>query len=112
MYFQGACMYTPNKAKEVLQNLGSQIRLARKRRVLTIADLAGKIGVSSPTIIALEKGVPTVSVGVLVSVLWTLGLESEIKALSTPSDPEGIKLMNARLPKKVRSKKRNLGNDF
>lgn len=105
-------MYIPNKAKEALRELGGQIRLARKRRLWTIAELAQKIGVSAPTIIALEKGVPTVSVGVLVSVLWVLGLESELRSLATPNDVEGIKLMNAQLTKKVRTRKRTLNNDF
>lgn len=105
-------MYTPNKAKEALKELGEQIRLARKRRLWTIAELSKKIGVSSPTIIALEKGEPTVSVGVLVSALWILGLEAELRSLTNPNDIEGIKLMNTRLPKKVRTRKRILDNDF
>ena len=105
-------MYTPTKAKEVLAQLGEQIRMARKRRQWTIAELAKKIEVSSPTIIALEKGEPTVSVGVLVSTLWALGLETELRNLANPNDIEGIKLMNARLPKKIRTSKRTLDNDF
>lgn len=105
-------MYTPNKAKETLKNLGQQIRLARKRRFWTIAELAKKIQVTAPTIIALEKGAPTVSTGVLVSVLWTLGLENELRNLSNLNDSEGVKLMNSRLPKKVRPKKGDINNDF
>lgn len=105
-------MYTPSKAKEALAQLGEQIRMARKRRQWTIAELAKKIGVSSPTLIALEKGEPTVSVGVLVSTLWTLGLETELRNLTNPNDIEGIKLMNTRLPKKIRTSKRTLDNDF
>ncbi len=105
-------MYTPNKAKEALKELGGHIRMARKRRLWTIAELSQKVGVSSPTIISLEKGESTVSVGVLVSALWTLGLEAELRALTTLNDVEGIKLMNMRLPEKVRTKKKALDNDF
>ncbi len=105
-------MYTPSKAKEALVQLGEQIRMARKRRQWTIAELAKKIDVSSPTLIALEKGEPTVSVGVLVSTLWTLGLETELRNLANPSDVEGIKLMSNRLPQKIRTSKRTLDNDF
>lgn len=105
-------MYLPNKAKEALIELGNQIRQARKRRLWTIAELANKIRVTPPTIMALEKGAPTVSIGVLASVLWTLGLDKELRHLSQPSDPEGIKLMNARLPKKIRTKKGDINNDF
>ncbi len=105
-------MYTPNKAREALKSLGSQIKIARKRRIWTIAELAKKMGVSSPTVIALEKGEPTVSTGVLVAALWTLGLEKELLFISRPSDEEGIKLMDTRLPQKVKARKRNLNNDF
>ncbi len=105
-------MQIPRKAKEALQFLGVQMRMARKRRFWTIADLAAKVGVSAPTIIALEKGEPTVSAGVLVSALWTLGMEGELVELTTPKDDEGIKLMNNRLPKKIKASKRRLKNDF
>ncbi len=105
-------MYTPNKAKEALKNLGLNIRIARKRRQWTIADVAKKMSVSAPTVMALEKGQPTVSLAVLVSALWVLGLEKELMLLSQPNDEEGIKLMTERLPQKVKLSKRNLKNDF
>jgi len=105
-------MYISNKAKEALKELGNQIRQARKRRLWTIAELANKIQVTAPTIIALEKGAPTVSVGALAAVLWTLGLENELSHLSQLNDSEGIKLMNSRLPKKIRTKKGDIDNDF
>lgn len=104
-------MYTPDKAKQALKELSSRIRLARKRRQWTLAELSKKMGVSAPTLIALEKGEPTVSLGVLVSALWILGLESELRTLTHPNDIEGFKLMDARLPKKVRVK-RKIDNDF
>ncbi len=105
-------MYTPNKAKVALVQLGEQLRMARKRRQWTIAELAKKVEVSSPTIMALEKGEPTVSLGLFVSALWVLGLETELLNLANPTDTEGIKLMNARLPKKIRISKKALDNDF
>ncbi len=105
-------MYLPSKAKDALKNLGLQIKFARKRRLLTIADLAGKIKVSAPTIIALEKGQPTVGLGVLASALWILGLENELLLISNPDDIEGQKLMTSRLPQKIKIQKRNLDNDF
>ena len=68
--------------------------------------------ISSPTLMALEKGESTVSLAVLASALWTLGLEKELVTLTQPSDEKGILLMTARLPKKVKISKRNLNNDF
>ncbi len=105
-------MYIPSKAKATIKDLGANIRIARKRRQWTIAELASKMDVSAPTVISLEKGEPTVSLAVLVSALWTLGLEKELIQLSQPSDEQGIKLMNSRLPKKVKASKKKLSNDF
>ncbi len=67
---------------------------------------------SASTVKALEKGGITFSLAVLASALWTLGLEKELVTLTQPNDEEGIKLMTARLPKKVKISKRNLNNDF
>lgn len=105
-------MYTPNKAQDFLKRLGLQIRMARKRRMWTIANLAQKMEVSSPTVISLEMGKPTVSVGVLITALWTLGLEKEITSLCEFNDTEGQKLMDSRLPLKIHSNKKSLDNDF
>lgn len=105
-------MYLPNSAKETLLRLGEEIRLARKRRNWTIADLASKMEVSSPTVIALEKGQPTVSMGIAFSALWLLGLEKELSNLSQFKDVEGMELLTRRLPQKIRHKKRDLNNDF
>ena len=105
-------LYVPKKAREALKTLGIHIRNARKRRLLTIAELAIKIGVSAPTVMALEKGQPTVGVGVLVSAFWVLGLENELELLSEPEDRVGLALANSRLPRKVRNAKKKLDNDF
>ena len=70
------------------------------------------MGVSSPTIIALEKGTPTIGLGTLFSALWILGLEKEIGSFSNLEDSEGYALMNKRLPQKIRTKQSDLNNDF
>ena len=103
-------MYLPSSAEQTLKSLGHQIQLARKRRQWTIADLAQKVGVSAPTIIALEKGLPTVSLGIAFSVLWILGLEKELEFLSHFDDPKGQELSNRRFPKRIRYTK--FDNDF
>jgi len=104
-------MYLPSSAEEALKTLGNEIRLARKRRRWTIADLASKMGVSAPTVIAIEKGHSTVSMGVVFSALWILGLEKELSVLSQPEDRVGKELTDSRLPQKIRHP-RDLDNDF
>ncbi len=105
-------MYLPSSAEQALKALGVEIRLARKRRNWTISELASKMRVSSPTVIDMEKGRPTVGMGILFSALWILGLETELYALSHPKDQAGSELINRRLPKRVRHSGRRLDNDF
>ena len=48
---------------EALRLLGDRVRLARRERRWTIAELAERVGVSQVTIRKVEKGVPTVALG-------------------------------------------------
>lgn len=105
-------MYLPSSAEQALKTLGEQIRMARKRRQWTISELASKMGVSAPTVISVEHGQPTVSMGILFSAMWILGLEKELSLLAHPEDKLGIELVNRRLPKKIRHATRKLDNDF
>ncbi len=108
----GVKTFLPSSAKQAIGSLGQSLKLARKRRAWTIAELAQKMGVSAPTVIALEKGELSVGIGVLFSALWMLGLEQELKGLSIFQDYAGQELLSARLPQRVRSSKKRLNNDF
>jgi transcriptional regulator with XRE-family HTH domain len=105
-------MYLPSSAEQALKDLGNQIRLARKRRQWTVSELASKMSVSAPTVMAIEHGQPTVGMGILFSALWILGLEKELFKLSHPDDQVGLELMNRRLPKRIRQSIRKTDNDF
>jgi len=105
-------MYLPSSAERALKDLGNEVRLARKRRRWTIAELASKMGVSAPTVIGVEQGQPTVGMGILFSALWILGLEKELFTLSHPEDRVGQELVNRQLPKKIRHSSRKISNDF
>lgn len=48
---------------EALRLLGAQIRLARKKRGLTEAGLAERVGIARSTLQAIEKGEPGVEIG-------------------------------------------------
>src|SRR5580692_2541023 len=61
-------------AGELLQVVGASIRMARKRRRMTLQDLASQTGVSVSMLSMLERGVATPSIGTLVSVSSALGL--------------------------------------
>ena len=57
-----------------LKEAGRLLAQARKRRGMSTAALAARIGVDRRTLGQLEKGSPTVSLGILFQVLSTLGL--------------------------------------
>jgi transcriptional regulator with XRE-family HTH domain len=54
--------YTP-AAKQATQLLGARIRLGRKERRWTVAQLAERVGVTEGTLRKIEQGRPSVSLG-------------------------------------------------
>ncbi|SUB00999.1 anaerobic benzoate catabolism transcriptional regulator [Pannonibacter phragmitetus] len=62
------------KAKPALERLGQDIRNARLRRGIAVADLAVRAGTSPSSIARLERGDPGVAIGTLADVLVVLGL--------------------------------------
>jgi hypothetical protein len=48
-----------------------------------------RIGVSVPTLIRMERGDPSVSIGVYTTALWLLGLSSGLSELASPAKDLG-----------------------
>ncbi|WP_229170576.1 helix-turn-helix domain-containing protein [Bradyrhizobium altum] len=87
----------------MLPRVGEAIRTARIRRRKTAADIAGRLGVSLPTLRKLETGDPGVSLGTFLTALWLLDLSPALMAALDPAKDEiGLTLEMARLPKRVR----------
>jgi transcriptional regulator with XRE-family HTH domain len=59
---------------EIVRVVGASVRMARKRRRLTLQELADRTGVSISMLSMLERGVASPSIGTLVSVSSALGL--------------------------------------
>ena len=57
------------QTREILEQMGEQIRLARLRRKLSLELVAERAGISRATLISIEKGAPTVSIGSYAAVL-------------------------------------------
>ena len=71
------------------QQLGSRLRALRLQRNITQAELAKTIGVSRPTLAALERdGRGTVET--LAATIYALGRESEFDALLLPDPPSTL----------------------
>ncbi len=103
----------PPDAANFVSHLGKHIQIARKRRKMTLDDMASRMFVTRKTLSRLENGDPGVSVAVLASALWVLGFEKDLMEIATPEkDKVGIHLERQRLPKRVRPSKPKLDLDF
>ena len=69
-----------------MQIVGEQIRLARLRRNLSIAQVAERATCSPVTINRVEKGAPTVAIGIYLRVLYALQLDDDILLLAQKDD--------------------------
>jgi transcriptional regulator with XRE-family HTH domain len=103
----------PFAVKEGARLVGERLALARKRRRLTLRELAAKAGISYDTARAAEAGNLQTGFGAYLAMLWAMGLESEIRSLADPErDDEGKQLELARLPQRVRHAKESLDGEF
>lgn len=95
----------PRKLQENLQITGEQIRLARLRRDLSISQVAERATVSDLSVSRVEKGLPTVSMGIYLRVLYALQLEEDILLLAK-DDAMGKALQDLRLKPRQRASKK------
>jgi transcriptional regulator with XRE-family HTH domain len=92
------------KAKMALNRLGNDVRGARLRRGIAVADLAARAGTSPSTIARLEKGDPGVGIGALAGVLVVLGLVGRLADLiDIRKDDLGLALASEQLPQRGRT---------
>jgi transcriptional regulator with XRE-family HTH domain len=64
-----------------LRDLGGRLRTARIARNESMAVFAARIGVSVPTLRAMERGAPTVQIGAWANALWALDRLEDLAAL-------------------------------
>ncbi len=103
----------PPKASNIIKQLGEHIKIARKRRGITMQEMASRMFVTRKTLSRLENGEPGVSLAVFVSALWVLGLEDNIRSVAHPeNDKVGIFYERKRLPKRIRSPLKQAEPDF
>ena len=84
------------QTKEILDVFGENIKLARLRRSLSLEQVAERAGIGRSTLIKVEKGDSSVSLGSYIQVLFVLRLEKDfLKAAS--DDLLGRKIQDAGL---------------
>ncbi|WP_282036291.1 helix-turn-helix domain-containing protein [Saccharicrinis aurantiacus] len=93
------------KTRRILTELGENIKLARLRRNLSAEQVSERANISRPTLVSIEKGAATVSLGSYLLVLQVLGLEKDLLLLAK-DDVLGRKLQDADIALKGRASKR------
>jgi len=84
------------KHKDILKQMGEQIKLARKRRKLTQEQVAERADIARSTLYLIETGNPSVAIGAYFNVLRVLGLQEDFLKLAA-DDAFGRKLQDLEL---------------
>ncbi|HUH18256.1 helix-turn-helix transcriptional regulator [Albibacterium sp.] len=81
------------KFASLLEQMGENIKLARKRRKLTAVQVAERAGIARSTLYLVEKGDTSVAMGAYFNVLRVLGLQDDFLKLAA-DDVLGRKLQD------------------
>lgn len=86
------------KYTKVLEQMGENIKLARKRRKLKAMQVAERADIARSTLYLIEKGNPGFAMGAYFNVLRVLGLQDDVLKLAA-DDELGRKLQDLELLK-------------
>lgn len=96
----------PIPVRRALKKLGADFADARKRRRISTVTMAERLMVSRPTLVKLERGDPTVSLGIVATACFVLGLLDRLSDLADASqDSLGLDMESEHLPKRIRTRK-------
>ena len=94
------------ETESILAKMGEQIKTARLRRKISAELVADRAGISRATLWSVEKGSPSVSIGIYAAVLHSLnGMDKDL-LLVAKDDILGKKLQELDLPIRKRAPKR------
>ena len=95
----------PLPVERAIRKLGGDISLARRRRHISQASLAERMGASVSTVRRMENGDVRVPIHFFGRALHVFGeIHALEQLLDTANDDIGLTLMDEQLPKRVRSK--------
>ena len=84
---------TPFAVENALKRLGGNLRTARLRRNLSLAELASKLGVDRHVLSDAENGKFGTGAGIYVGMLWAMNLLPSLDGVADPkADEEGLAL--------------------
>jgi transcriptional regulator with XRE-family HTH domain len=99
--------------RDVLTLLGGLIRLGRKQRKMSEADLAARVGIARSTLQLIEKGHPKVEIGLVFEAATLVGVPLFVDEPSRlASEQSRIEDKLALLPQSVRVPRSKVKDDF
>lgn len=102
----------PFQIERALGELGHNIRKARVRRNISLAEMAERLGVHRTVLSDVEKGKPGTSIAAYAGMLWAMDLLPELQAVADPqNDSHGLALAS-REERERASSPRGMDNDF
>lgn len=93
----------PPEASAALARLGESLAIARVRRKEAQRQWAQRLGISVPTLIRMERGDPSVSMGIYATALWMLGRSTALGDLAAPEMDTGALEADVRAAKNTRA---------
>ncbi len=99
-----AVLILPGTA-EILSSMGEQIRLARLRRNLSVELVAERADISRATLWKVEKGDPSVAIGIYAAVLHALNNMDKDLLLVAKDDVMGRTMQDLELSVRKRARK-------
>lgn len=98
----------PLPVERAILKLGHDLSLARRRRHISQASLAERIGASLSTIRRIEKGDFRVPIHFIARAMYLFGeIDALAKLMDTAQDDIGLTLMDQQLPQRVRRSKKS-----
>src|SRR5580658_6568097 len=87
----------PYPVEQVMRQLGENLRVARIRRSMTIADAAERLGTGPRAVMDAEKGKAATGMVVYAALLWLYDQLDQLEEVGDPpKDKEGLSLSAAK----------------
>ena len=79
-----------------IEAMGAHLAVARMRRKQSLATWAKRVGVSVPTLMRMEAGDVSVSMGLYATALWLIGRDGELARIASPEHDKGALELDVR----------------
>ena len=101
----------PASAAKTLADVGENLALARQRRKESLRAWASRMAVSVPTLMRMERGDPSVGMGVYATALWLMGRHAALPEVAAPvhdtnaleQDIEAVRQRSRRMSRKPKA---------